>query len=330
MNRLLCLSRTRLGLLLAIGCLATMSWIAGVNEAWFSARAQESNRPGVSLTDVPKVEPAPRVMAGGQSTALNGALGPEAARAHSRIAATLCKRPGEHPLNPVLRWARAELADIKQIRDYSAILVRRELVHGRLRECERIQMKVRHEPFSVYLRFLAPVAVKGQECLYVVGQHNGKLLARPPGLKGSLLGVVELKPTNPIAQACGHPITDVGIRRLIEQLIEVGEQDLRHDDCAVRLVSGETVNGRGCACLEITHQWRQDHFTFHVARIYIDLETNLPIRYESDGWPATASGTRPRIDDYTYERLTTNLGLTDDDFSTSNQAYGFRKWRDSE
>src|ERR1043166_2861879 len=40
--------------------------------------------------------------------------------------------PGEHPLAPLLRWAHAERGKIAAIKDYSAIMIKRELVGNKL------------------------------------------------------------------------------------------------------------------------------------------------------------------------------------------------------
>ena len=42
-------------------------------------------------------------------------------------------------------------------------------------------MKVRHEPFSVYMWFLKPF--QGREVLYVDGQNNNEMVVLEAGLK---------------------------------------------------------------------------------------------------------------------------------------------------
>ena len=69
--------------------------------------------------------------------------------------------PNEHPLMPALRWAREGLARIEKIQDYSATLVKRERIGSKLGDYQYMFVKVRHKPFSVYMNFLAPAAVKG-------------------------------------------------------------------------------------------------------------------------------------------------------------------------
>ena len=64
----------------------------------------------------------------------------------------LTQRPGEHPLAPAIRVLTDVLANIDQnIRDYSCTFIKRERLDGDLGEPQHIMLKVRHQPFSVYM-----------------------------------------------------------------------------------------------------------------------------------------------------------------------------------
>ena len=77
---------------------------------------------------------------------------------------------GVHPLQPALELAQKGLAQLRTtIKDYSCTVVKRERIDGKLKDHEYLFAKVRHEPFSVYLYFLAPDDVKGQEVIWVEG-----------------------------------------------------------------------------------------------------------------------------------------------------------------
>ena len=84
----------------------------------------------------------------------------------------------EHPLVPVLKIAEQGLKRIDaDVQDYSATLIKKERVRGRLTDNQYLFVKVRHQPFSVYISFLAPEDFKGREVIYVAGQNGNKLLA---------------------------------------------------------------------------------------------------------------------------------------------------------
>jgi hypothetical protein len=73
---------------------------------------------------------------------------------------------GEHPLTPVLRWARARRGDVARIHDYECTLVKRERVGTSIVGPQYLFLKLRQEPFSVYQRFLAPPEVRNREVIY--------------------------------------------------------------------------------------------------------------------------------------------------------------------
>ena len=96
--------------------------------------------------------------------------------------------PDDHPLKPCVDRAEASLQAISTVKDYSAVLFKTEMVQNKL-VSHNMVTKIRHEPFSVYLKYEQPYA--GREVIYVDGQNKGKLLAHDTGLR-SLAGTVTL------------------------------------------------------------------------------------------------------------------------------------------
>ena len=70
---------------------------------------------------------------------------------------------------PAITRAHTSLEAIAKIQDYSATMVKRERIDGVLGEHQYLFVKVRHQPFSVYVYFLAPADLKGQESIYIAG-----------------------------------------------------------------------------------------------------------------------------------------------------------------
>ena len=234
----------------------------------------------------------------------------------------------QHPLMPALQMAKASLRIIDNgIKDYQCTLIKRERINHKLGNYEAIFVKVRHEPFSVYMRFLGPKSVKGRECIYVENKNEGKLIAREgSGIKRKL-GVFHLVPTGMLAmQGQKYPITEIGIRTLTNRLVEVAENDIQFGECDVQWFKNTTIgnktNARKCMCLQVTHPTPRKEFRFHMARIYIDDEWKIPIRYEAYLWPG--SDGKPQLDEeYTYMNFKFNNGFTDQDFEERNETYNF-------
>jgi hypothetical protein len=234
------------------------------------------------------------------------------------------RAPNEHPLMPALRWAKAGLSYIESIEDYSATLVKRERINGELADAQYFFVKVRHKPFSVYVYFLTPESEKGQEVIYVDGKNNNNLVAHTVGLRHKLVGTVSLRPTGPIAmQNQKYPLTDIGLLNLTKKLIEVGESDVQYGECEVQVYEGAKVNDRVCTCLQFVHPVPRREFRYNVARVFVDDELNLPIRYEAYLWPRQAGGKPELEEEYTYLNLKLNNGFSDQDFDANNPNYGF-------
>jgi outer membrane lipoprotein-sorting protein len=233
------------------------------------------------------------------------------------------RSPNEHPLMPCLRWAYDGIDDIERIQDYSARMVKRERINGKVGEYESMFVKVRHRPFSVYMYFLGPEKKKGQEVIYSEAANDGKMLAHGVGIQ-KMFGTVSLDPTGQIAMNDNrYPITELGILTLVRRLVEVGEEDAKYGECEVKFYPGAKIEDRVCTCIQIIHPKPRRNFRFHVARIYVDDELNLPIRYESYDWPEVEGGRPQLLEEYTYLDLKLNNGFTDADFDVRNPNYQF-------
>ena len=224
-------------------------------------------------------------------------------------------QPGEHPLDPALKMARACLNNIEtNVKNYSATLVKRERVDGKLTEPESMLLKVRHEPFSVYAYFSSPDNLKGQEVAFVEGKNSGNMQAHGVGLQG-LIGVVSLAPDGRVAMyGQRYPITEIGILNLTKRLIEAAEQGRQHGECEVTIRAGAQIDGRACTCIEVVHPTQRPYFNFCKALVYIDDEMNIPVSYEAYEWPDTPGGEPKLIEQYTYVDVELNNDFTDADF----------------
>jgi hypothetical protein len=243
----------------------------------------------------------------------------------------------EHPLTPLLEMAREASHRIKRdVQDYTCRLHKRERVDGKLLPPETIFAKVRHltasdipagasvQPFSVYLRFDSPRHLCGREILYHHTGTGDPLLVRNGGTRLAFI-TLQLPPDCPLAmQGNRYPITEFGIQRLVERMLHLGEQELKHQECEVQVDDSQLVADRTCRRIEVRHPVRRPHFAYHLARIYVDEELQLPIRFEAYDWPADESKEPLLIEDYTYRDLRINVGLSDRDFAAEHPDYLFR------
>ena len=89
-------------------------------------------------------------------------------------------------LDDMLTFAESLLVDLKRnVRDYKAILVKRERIGGKLHEESRMEIKVRNAQkmraqdvgLASYFYFLSPKSAKGREVIWVDGENDNKILA---------------------------------------------------------------------------------------------------------------------------------------------------------
>ena len=234
----------------------------------------------------------------------------------------LTPKPGEHPLMPLIRWGKAGTAALEKVEDYSCRLVKRERVDGRLNNHEWVNLKVRHQPFSVYVAFVNKQERPWQEVCYIADRHAGKMFAHSDTHK--LLGTVSLFPDSPRAMREGrYPLTEVGVLNLIRRLVEHAENDVKFDDCEVKVYDNAKIEDRLCHYIRVTHKTKRPEFSFHIARIFIDNVLNVPVRYEAFSWPEGPDDKPMLLEEYTYLDFQFHRGFTDRDFDINNTSYFF-------
>lgn len=239
-----------------------------------------------------------------------------------------------HSLDRALQIARDGLRHCQEnVKDYTAVLIKRERVGGVLGQHEYMYAKVRNrkvaggrltQPLSVYLGFLKPSSVKGREVIFVEGRNDGNLVAHEGGLKGRFLPTVNIPPTGMLAmRGQRYPMTEIGIENLMSKLIERGELARKYADVTCEFRTNARVKDRVCTVLQVTQPTKRPELDFYQAQIFIDDQLNVPIRYVAYDWPKREGAPLEVIEEYTYLNLKINQGLTDTDFDAYNKAYNF-------
>jgi hypothetical protein len=196
------------------------------------------------------------------------------------------------------------------IHDYQCLFVKRERLRGQLQPENLIEMKVLIQPFSVYLRWLAPHSTAGQEACYVAGRNNGMMRVHSTGLAG-VVGFVSIDPRDPRAtETSRHSITEAGIGNLIERYGQRWEVERQLNRTQVRIAE-YMYNQKRCSRVEVAHPDRGNgQYSFYRSIVYFDQETHLPIRIENYDWPrAGGPPDGDLVESYSYVDLRLNTGL---------------------
>lgn len=231
----------------------------------------------------------------------------------------------EHQLIPFIEMARASRDAVLAVRDYEAQFTRRERV-GRTLYSGQMFMKLRHQPFSVYLRFVDQY--NGREVIYAGPRYQGKLMAHDaPGTLGSIVGTLSLDPTSPRAMQEGrHPITEIGMAKMMDQLIHSWEQETKFNDFEdpkVVYYPNAKLNNIECEVAETVHENPKHQVRFYRTRVYFEKRSRFPIRLEQYGFPERGRTEPYLMEEYTYLNVRANLGMTDADFDIHNRNYRF-------
>ncbi len=226
----------------------------------------------------------------------------------------------EHPLQPAILYAKSCLKKIEAIPSYEASFFKQEVV-GSILVKQKIKIKIRHKPFSVYLYFENPH--EGREVLYVEGQNRGNLLAHEAGLL-SVVGTMELAPTDSTAMSENrYPITMAGIGNLVETVIRQWQQEAKFDESDVKYYKDAQLGKMTCRVVECSHPTPRRNFKFQKTRLWVDDATGLPVRVQQYAFPRVTGAKPPLVEDYTFSDIRTNVRLTDADFDRDNTKYAF-------
>lgn len=236
-----------------------------------------------------------------------------------QIASRIAETPMMHPLTPALKMGTDAMEALEAIDDYQAIFTKREMINRKLQET-RMELKLREKPFSVYLKFIQPHA--GREVLYVAGNNDGKLQVHDVGIAG-LAGTISLDPEGKYAMADNrYPVTMIGMRTLVTQVLEQWLDETSADDLSVNLYPNARIGQTACKAIESSHASPQSGAKFHMTRLYIEQEHGLPVRVQQYDFPK--GDMKPvLVEDYLYSDLKLNPGFQDIDFSTKNPKYRF-------
>ena len=233
----------------------------------------------------------------------------------------------------VLEYLRANVGD------YTCDFIKQERVNGKLLPKEHMALKVRNEivrdgqivqPFSVYMKFMAPKNYKNREVLFVKGQNKEKILIKEGGTRGRFLPSVWLKQSNSMITSVNrYNITDAGMNKMVERLIEAATENVHCDqECKIRYYrEGAKVGGHNCSYLEVIRPNRNPGplgpNNVYLAQVYVDTTLNIPIRYAAYDWPTKVGGRPQLVEEYIYQNVVLNPGLTNDDFDPKNKDYRF-------
>ena len=240
---------------------------------------------------------------------LVAALAPQAQAADRVAVKPSTSRGGA--LKQALKIAGESRAALQTVKTYSATFSKKEIVGKKMIE-QTMQLKMRHKPFSVYLKFANPHS--GREVIYVDGHNDGKLVVNLGGTLGKILGLRKLEPNNRLVMKENrYPITDIGILRMLDTVVQQWEK--LPGNSKVRYFPNAKLGKKSVRVIQVIRPKRSSESPFHMTRLYIDNKTRLPIRVQQYGFPRKSGGKPPLIEEYTYSNVKLDKKIGDSDFT---------------
>ena len=122
-----------------------------------------------------------------------------------------------------------------------------------------------------------------------------------------------------------YPITNIGLTRLVEMLIERGTADVGNPNVNVTLTKNHPFDGQMAELIQVRRtEPSGGPEDYSIGEIVFDRERMLILQYRSYGWsndPNQPVG--PLLESYSYYDLKTNVGLTEADFDPDNPNYRY-------
>ncbi|WP_373652407.1 DUF1571 domain-containing protein [Schlesneria sp. DSM 10557] len=234
-------------------------------------------------------------------------------------------------LSGKIRLLERGMEFLGKVPHYTAVFVKQELVNGELLDEQEMEMKVRHQPFSVYLKW--STGEVGREVLYVDGMNDGRITAHGGGWKARL-PTVSLEPNGSMAMAeSRHPITKAGLYSLAQMMVEIHREDLEKQNYSrFEKLPDEEFDGRPCHVYLIEYRDRQACEHYRKSITYIDKGWSLPVYTKNYGWldgqvPANPDeyDSATLLEYYSFANIKFRSNLVALDFDHNNSEYGFKR-----
>ena len=116
---------------------------------------------------------------------------------------------------------------------------------------------------------------------------------------------------------------DAGMANMADSLVLQWEAESRYPAGKVTVNEDSRLGDIPCIAIESSYPQAESHLKFQRTMLYIEKKRNLPMRVEQYAFPAKAGGQAPLVEEYTFFKIETNVGLTDLDFDRTNKAYAF-------
>ncbi|WP_198013815.1 DUF1571 domain-containing protein [Desulforegula conservatrix] len=190
------------------------------------------------------------------------------------------------------------------VNDYTCTFHKKEMVNGEI-ITSKSDLKVK-KPFSIFYKEFVG-SNKDIACVYIEGQNDNMMATRNTGILG--LVTVSLDPTGFVAMKGNrHPITHIGIGYILSSASKDIARARKNKDAVFTYEGVSEIYGRKAHQIKTVYPENKGYYA-HIVQLWYDDETGLPLKISMLDWK------NEFMEEYGYENLKINVGLTDKDFS---------------
>lgn len=237
-------------------------------------------------------------------------------------------------MRELLDLAEASLQQVsKDVAGYTARFEKLETIAtGETSELAEMQIKVQtrfregltNAPRRIYIRFTQPESIKGREVIWREDKYDQKMAVHETGF---LLGLktIWLDPSGLIAmQGQRHPVSELGIVKLTEQLISRGKKDIDNPNLTITVRDNYEFDGQPAKLVTVLRQQPAvEPGDYQKAEIVFDSANNLVLAFRSYLASDSSTNSMRLIESYAYHDLKLNADLSETDFDVLNPLYNF-------
>lgn len=196
-----------------------------------------------------------------------------------------------------------------KIDDYTCLLHRKDLVNGELKDHETVIFKYKR-PGRYYMKW----PKEKIEAIYAEGRYDNKMVIHG-GLLFRFMSIA-VKPEAALKYN-RHTMPEADIGHILEVMETNYQRSLVNKDATVQIEKDEMLGNRNT--WRITAEFPPDKGYYgHIVHLNIDKELHLPVKIEVYGWK------QELLEEYIYENLELNTGLSEEDFDVKNKKYAFK------
>lgn len=214
-------------------------------------------------------------------------------------------------------------ARLEEVDDLTAVFQKLERIDGELLPLNVMDLKVRREPLSVYLRWHEPY--NGREIVWQEGRDQNQVSVHAGGWRRRIVPLLRVAPDSEQAREYSRrPVTQIGLWNFNRRMLSYVDQGCENPNINVTMTQNVRLTDRACYRFSFVHPEPFASLEFHRVNIFIDKALGVPVGCELFAFPTEDAPETPVLEEsYAFGNLQLQVGLGDIDFSIENPEYEF-------